>query len=270
MIGLTPPPAKYFSYTPFLASKVYPDGTTASVCHAWETPSITPRSEPSGRTPFNAPVALIFTPDRERTPASGRRCRRAGYPAGIINTLVFPASMLNLGHGETADELRIRSARGDLAGPGRRRRLHERSAAQCFPRDATQPGEPRIHSPRHALRIRGTGQTEMYLMNKLNQLREGIIAANPGHGCHRCPVPQPFTRAMTTSSAALTRGETAGIAFTSVPAMCPKWARTTRSRLEDGEFLVIYGPNHVATGKATYMNVNVYASETAKLTHRHP
>lgn len=28
---------------------------------------------------------------------------------------------------------------------------------------------------------------------------------------------------------------------------------------------MIYGPNHVATGKATYMNINVYASETAKL-----
>lgn len=29
---------------------------------------------------------------------------------------------------------------------------------------------------------------------------------------------------------------------------------------------MIYGPNHVATGKATYMNTNVYASEKAKLT----
>ena len=28
---------------------------------------------------------------------------------------------------------------------------------------------------------------------------------------------------------------------------------------------MIYGPNHVATGKATYMNINIYATETAKL-----
>jgi hypothetical protein len=35
--------------------------------------------------------------------------------------------------------------------------------------------------------------------------------------------------------------------------------------LADGEFLMLYGVNHVATGKATYMNTNIYASETAKL-----
>ena len=29
---------------------------------------------------------------------------------------------------------------------------------------------------------------------------------------------------------------------------------------------MVYGPNHVATGKATYMNIGFYASETAKLT----
>lgn len=29
---------------------------------------------------------------------------------------------------------------------------------------------------------------------------------------------------------------------------------------------MVYGANHVATGKATYMNTNVYASEKAKLT----
>ena len=36
----------------------------------------------------------------------------------------------------------------------------------------------------------------------------------------------------------------------------------------DDEFLVIYGPNHIATGKATYVNVNVFASRTEMLSDR--
>jgi len=36
-------------------------------------------------------------------------------------------------------------------------------------------------------------------------------------------------------------------------------------RLADDEFLMVYGANHGATGKATCMSVNVYASEDAKM-----
>lgn len=46
----------------------------------------------------------------------------------------------------------------------------------------------------------------------------------------------------------------------------PEYDPINDIRLDDGEFLVLYGVNHVATGKATYMNTNVYASETAQLT----
>jgi hypothetical protein len=51
-----------------------------------------------------------------------------------------------------------------------------------------------------------------------------------------------------------------------VGAGIPEYDTINRIMLADGEFLMVYGPNHVATGKATYMNTNIYASETAKLT----
>jgi hypothetical protein len=35
--------------------------------------------------------------------------------------------------------------------------------------------------------------------------------------------------------------------------------------LGNDDFLIAYGLNHVALGKGTYTNVNVYGSETAKL-----
>jgi hypothetical protein len=134
-----------------------------------------------GPTPFNSPVVLIFTPDQATDARVRAALRRAGYPVAIINTVVFPASMLNLGHGETADELRIiaRNAiwqdqtAGDLYIANAPQMLH------IFRVTPRTPAEPNPF-PAPGLRIRGTGQTEMDLMNKLGELREGIIAANPG------------------------------------------------------------------------------------------
>jgi hypothetical protein len=47
MIGLTPPPAKYFSYTPYLDWKVYPRRTESGFWQRWGMPSIMLRSKPS-------------------------------------------------------------------------------------------------------------------------------------------------------------------------------------------------------------------------------
>jgi hypothetical protein len=40
----------------------------------------------------------------------------------------------------------------------------------------------------------------------------------------------------------------------------PEYGATEEITLADDEFLMVYGANHVATGKATYMSINVYAS----------
>lgn len=106
LIGLTPPPVKYFSYTPYLSTKMYPDGKRyilASLGDQLNNAVI----KSIGNSPFNTPVALIFTPDQGTDARIREALRRAGYPAAIVNTVVFPASMLKLGHTETADMLRI-------------------------------------------------------------------------------------------------------------------------------------------------------------------
>jgi hypothetical protein len=46
LIGLTPPPVKYFSYTPYLSTRVYPDGRR-SIFASLGASSITPLSNPS-------------------------------------------------------------------------------------------------------------------------------------------------------------------------------------------------------------------------------
>ena len=51
----------------------------------------------------------------------------------------------------------------------------------------------------------------------------------------------------------------------SLPVPSPQFGPFDQVTLADGEFLMVYGANHEATGKGTYMSVNVYASEVAKM-----
>ncbi len=264
LIGLTPPPARYFSYGPYLWAKMYPDGKTrlpfATLGDAVNNATV----KTIGSTPFNAPVVLIFTPDQTTEARVRAALIHAGYPATIINTVVFPASMLHLGQDETADQLRIvlRNAIWQVQADGD---SYVNSPPlivfRVTPHTAAHPNP--FPAPR--LRVRGTGQTEMELTATLGDLRAGIIAANPGlHASDIMTMPMCYEGYDLIQRGIELCGDSRDAFY--VGAGLPEYDPINKITLADNEFLIIYGANHVATGKATYMNTNVYASEDAKLT----
>lgn len=124
LIGQNPPPVSYFGYYGFLWTKSYPAGSYAPTGTSSQPIEITlgdPINNATvntiGPTPFNAPVAVIFTPDQGTDARIRAALRKAGYPAAIMNTYVFPASMLNLGYGEKADAFRIAMRTGKWENP---------------------------------------------------------------------------------------------------------------------------------------------------------
>ncbi len=262
LVGLTPPAAKYFSYTPYLDWKLYPDGrrrVLATLGDAVNHATV----QTVGPRPFNAPVALIFTPDQTTDARIRAALQRSGYPAAILNTVVFPASMLNLGHGPDADQLTIalRNAiwQDPIAGAAYMKNppLH---VFRVTPRVAATANP--FAAPR--LRVRGTGHTEMDLMNKLGQLREGLITGNAGlHATDIAVMPMCYEGYDLIQRGFRMCGDSRDALY--IGAGLPEYD-SVKITLQDDEFLMLYGVNHVATGKATYMNTNVYASETAKLT----
>ncbi len=266
LVGLTPPPSKYFSYTPYLFSRVYPDGdgkprpVLATLGDAVNNATVTT----TGPTPFNSPVALIFTPDQGTDARVRAALLRVGYPAAIINTVVFPASMLTLGLDDAADQLKIglrtamwlkqAQAAGDayIASP-------PLTVFRVTPRTpATKNPFP---APR--LRIRGTGQSEMELADELNKLREGIKTNFGLHATDIMTMPMCFEGYDLIQRRFENCGDSRDAFY--VGAGLPEFD-DIQITLDDDEFLMVYGVNHVATGKATYMNINVYGSYTGKLT----
>jgi hypothetical protein len=270
LIGLTPPPVRYFSYTPYLSTRVYSDGSSlirkpllASLGDQLNNAVI----KSIGSTPFNSPVAIIFTPDRTTEARVRAALQRAGYPARMINSVVFPASMLKLGFGETADEVSVVARTAVWQNQADADAYANNPPLHVF---RVTPGDQATASPFPAppLRIRGTGRTEMDLMNKLDQLRQSIVDNHEKVGLHATDIRSAplcyegydlIQRRMWCGDSR----DALYIAAGNVDLADP--AASTVLTLGDDEFLMVYGVNHVAAGKATYMNLNFYADPIAAL-----
>jgi hypothetical protein len=259
LIGRTPPRERYFGFYSFLRYRKIPDEPKQPLWISLGDPVNNATVKTTGSTPFNSPVALIFTPDQGTDAHVRKALKSAGYPAAIINTAVFPASMLNLGHGDTADDFAIvlRNALWEKDADGKA--YIENPPFSLY---RVTPGTETIANPFPVprLRVRGTGRTEMDLMNKLGQLRDAIIAANPGldHKDIRTE-PKDYEGYDYMQRGVDPLGD-ARDAFALFAGYMPDWDLYDEITLADDEFLMVYGVNHVATGKATYMNFNIYAS----------
>ncbi len=270
LIGLTPPPAKYLAFYPWLATKVYPDGKRRAIGNTLGDSVNNLTIKTTGSTPFNSYVALIFTPDKGTDARVRTALQHAGYPAAAINTVVFPASMLNLGYGESADELTVamrnavwqKQADGDAYIDMFNGANPPLSILRVTPQT---PGTPDPF-PAPRLRVRGTGQTEMDFWNKLFELRTRIIEANPGLHATDIPTsPAIGYEGYDYMQRGILEGGDARDAFILDAGYIPEFYTYDKVTLADDEFLMIYGINHVATGKATYMNINVYSSNEGKI-----
>jgi hypothetical protein len=266
LIGQTPPPAKYFGFYTFIATRFYPEKEPGkerteifgTVGDAVNNATI----KTTGPTPFNSPFALIFTPDQGTDAGIRAALRRAGYPKAIINTNVLPASMLNLGHGETADDFQItlRTALFEDPIAGNRYIMDAPDNLHIL---RVTPRTPAIAKPfpMPPLRVRGTGESEMRLMNKLGELRAGIIAAHSGlYATDFLPAIANYEDYDNLQREIWADTGTRDAFILSAGWNVPQPRLNDIITLADDEFLMVYGVNHVATRKTTYMNINFYTT----------
>ena len=266
LIGLTPPPEKYFAFYPFLDTKVYPDGTKlpSGIVLGDAVNNLTIKT--AGPTAFNSPVALIFTPDKGTDARVRAALHRAGYPKVMINTVVFPATMLKLGYGDNADKLRIQMRNAFWENQTDGEAYITNPPLHLFRLTPGTPADPNpFPAPRQ--RVRGTGLSEMDLMHKLEELRAGIMAANLGlYASELLPVPGlgEYDTYDNLQRGINVYGE-ARDAFVLNAGYVPEFTSNDELTLADDEFLMIYGVNHVATGKSTYMSLNFYSGNVGKV-----
>lgn len=264
LIGRTPPEATYFSFTPYLFMRTLPDGKREMLFNSLGD-SINLRTiHTIGPDPFDAPFMIIATADKQTEASVRAITRKAGYPDAIMNTMVYPSSMLRLGVTDNdTDELTLLMRVAKFTDPNGTGKAYQ----DKIPIDVIRitPKEPATLDPLPVLhlRVRGTGVTEMDLMDDLNQLRDAIIARYD-----RLNRTEYITSPFGNDAYDYTQREKNVLAdtrdaFYSFAGYVPIFGFDFNKEmtLDDNDFLMVYGVMHRLTGKATYTNIQTYMTE---------
>ena len=274
-VGRTPPECRYFSYDHYLIDRTYGNETRWVASNIADTVNnlvINTEGSPNGLagSPFNQTTVIVATADRGIDQRIRDAALSAGYSGDIFNTQVLPSSILNMGLENDSDTFTIYIRPALYKDMKAGNDYLNNTPATVF---RITPNESTKLDPYNypELRVRGTGKTEFDLMDDLEQLRETILKKYSGLNATELPTSQ----AVPVGSDAIQRGidgmipdndacylwtanQTASLPTPSFPNLSKVYYDFWRNQVTLGsnanEFIIVYGVNHVATGKATYSN----------------
>ena len=281
-VGRTPPECRYFSYDHYLLSRTYGNETQWIFANLADTLNnlvikTEGTSDGSPGNPYNQTTVIVTTADKGIDRRIRAAAQSAGYSDGIINTQVLPSSMLNMGLENNSDTFAIfiRPAlyKDTQAGDDY---LNNTPAVilRVTPNGSTEL-DPYNYPE---LRVRGAGKTEFDLMDDLEELRNAIL--NKYSGLNTTELPTSI--AVPVGSDAIQRGIDAvgpnndacylWTANQTVSSPTPPFFNTSQYYgflrhpaitlgNDANEFIIVYGVNHIATGKATYSNFALYGAD---------
>jgi hypothetical protein len=250
-VGTTPPPARYFGFTPYLNDRDDGSGgrrmVAASLSETLNDLVIATDAAPG----FGAHTAIIMTGDAGTEAKVRTALLTAGFPAGAINTLVFDPALSHFGSDPGADTFAMlfRVALPDdaaaleayIAQPG----AHVwRVTPQGTPAPSPLP------SP--IARPKDLTNTEAALAPAVDALASAIVAAYPDATAEELPVDD----GVTDPEACI-----AGTAVCAYDNRDTTYPATRPSDLfqRDSDFYVVFGVDHFVANKVEYANTSVYA-----------
>lgn len=255
LVGHTPPQCRYFSFTPYIYERYFEqDLRYYQVYNSLNDPinnlTINPHKDKE-KSPFCSPTAIIFAADNT-TAATVKQCLiDVHIPENVINLSVIPSCVVNLGLKFGKDVLMTLFR---FYGPEDDKKMEDylkelpMAAYRITPKLRKAEFDP---LPMPKLRVRGTGETEMGLLPKLEKLRKAILEKYENEGWQ----PSEYTtdqwlqeglQALQANKNMF--GENRDVAY-----MC-----TDSFTMYDNEFIVIYGVDHTRTRKAAYCSAAVY------------
>jgi hypothetical protein len=281
-VGRTPPECRYFSSDIMIMHRTYGNEKRwifANIADSVNNLVIKTEGTPNGSSgnPFNQTTVIIITADKGIDQRIRAAAQSAGYSDSIINTQVLPSTILNMGLENNSDTFAafIRPALFNDTQAGDDY-INNTSATvfRITPNNTTEL-DPYAYPE---LRVRGTGKTEFELKDDLEKLRTAILNKYNESNATELPTSQ----AVPVGSDAIQRGINAvgptndacylWSANQTVSSPTPPFFNTSNYYpfLRDpaitlgndtNEFIIVYGVNHVATGKAMYSNFAIYGAD---------
>jgi hypothetical protein len=281
-VGRTPPECRYLSLDQFLMERTYGNETRWIFAPFGDTVNnlvIKTEGTPNGSpgNPYNQTTIVVSTADKGIDQRIRAAAQSAGYSDGIINTLVLPSAMLNMGVENNSDTFAV-FIRGSLFADSQAGDDYiDNKPATVF---RITPNESTELDPydMQEIRVRGTGTTEFDLIDDLEELRIAILDRYADSN----PTELPTSISLFAGSDYIQRGfdgygptndaiylwtanQTIASPTPPFPDLSLYYSYLQDSPITLGndtnEFIIVYGVNHVATGKATYENFVPYGAD---------
>ena len=256
-IGTTPPECTYFSYQTFQYYHYYPAEQLfrKTFCNIGDTINFrTIKTNGTDGNPFDKATVIVSTADKGIDERVREAAKSAGYLPDMINTETLPSSILRMGVDKYDDSFillhRMYSFKDEDAGKAYLNNLSG-IVLRITPNETAS-----INAyPMQQLRVRETGNgSELDLMPALNDLRQAILDRYGKQNATELVTSLWFTEgydAIQRGVNILGAGRDAAYLNTSTFAL----------RDDPDEFLIVYGVNHAASGKALYSNLGIYGSK---------
>jgi len=256
LFGKTPKKCKYFSFTPYIYERYFEkDLKFQEVFNSLNDPinNLTVKTDGENGNPFDAFTVIVFTPDKKTEEKVRKSFIKAGFPEKVLNLSVIPSSLLKLG---TDFESDILMCVFRVYGPDDEKALEDYVNNVPMQVYRLTPNNPAELDPLSLpnLRVRGTGETEMDLMPKMETLRKNILEKYEKQGwkATEYATDQWLEEGLQALQADKNMfGENRDTAYMS----------TESFTMYDNEFIVIFGVDHTQTSKAAYCSAAVYGEE---------
>ena len=281
-VGRTPPECRYLSYDHYIVDRKYGNETRwifANLADTVNNLDINTEGTPNGTAgnPYNQTTIVVTTADKGIDQRVRAAAQSAGYSDGIINTQVLPSAMLKMGVENDSDTFAVYIRPSLFADEQVGNDYIDNIPATVFritPNESTEL-EPYGYPD---LRVHGTGTTEFDLMDDLEELRVAILDKYSGLNATDLPT----SIGVPIGSDCIQRGID-GLgpdndacylwsANQTISSPTPPFPDTSQYYdflrnpaitlgNDTNESIIVYGVNHVATGKATYSNFAIYGAD---------
>jgi hypothetical protein len=257
-IGTTPPECDYFSYTAYIGMRFDPATKKPYRIFGSLGDSINlqrlAKEERYAAGAFNQPIVIIISADARAVNNVKEALSHAGYPDDIIHTLTIPHTLVTMGLDAGADTFTFAHRTANFKDSHDENNYTNSSPGTVYrltPADLSEPD----YLPIPDLIARGTGDTrEFELFDDLKELREAILKK---YGKDRG---QDLNPSIWVYDGYDGIQRDSDMIADSRDAVYIRTVNTTLGNKPD-DCIIVYGVNHVATGKATYSNFAYYGAD---------
>lgn len=279
IIGENPPPVRYFGFQTWVnmgpassaGANVTDNRTLIGSAFGDSVNNLTVR--PTGPDPFGRPIVLIVTGNRQTERLVRKAVLAAGYPNAMINVERLSTVIAPLGYGPggsilmTAQRFGV-PLDGTLLENYVRRSIDDDPDNDPYHAFRVSPNNELIPDPYSVpkLRVRGTGQSEMDLYPAVTSLGKAILAqeaADNGMPYRELEV-RFWQDQLANGQLELVDEPWSGLQngqFSYQGTRDANYWQTYppfKLRSDVHEYVIVYGVNHHATGKAAYSSFSAY------------